>query len=119
MFNTIRDTLDRHESTGGISFRDLCAECNAYSPQEQLAVRRKLQQVHFSQLGDCSIVGSTILFPQRVGLPHGDGVDRHPRRHGIDYAYPISSDPEMDEEEACRKMEDMDTAAVKARKRSR
>lgn len=92
MFNQIASLLEKHEKSGGIRFHDLCAELNAYKPSEKWKVLDTLKQVGFSQLGECSVVDSTPLFPCRVGLPHGDGVDRSPARHGIDYADAVSQD---------------------------
>lgn len=74
------------EQRGEITFGELCRELNCFTDAEIADVRGNVGSCRASQLGEeTRLTSSTLLFPRNVGFPFGDGVDRHPERHGIPY----------------------------------
>lgn len=69
----VYDTLVRH---GELTFRELCVEFNAFSAEEIGDVRRSLSLA--CRIGECDLVGSTILYPSLVAfrrVTNDDGTE--------------------------------------------
>lgn len=56
------------QSRGEATFDEVCAAVGCYRNVERGAVRQSLGRIHAAQLGECEIIGSTLLFPRDVGM---------------------------------------------------
>ena len=65
MDQQIRDIL---QSRGEATFNEVCAEVGCYCNVDRGAVRQSLCRINAARLGECEIIGSTLLFPRNVGM---------------------------------------------------
>lgn len=61
----IREIL---QSRGEATFDEVCAEAGCFSHADRRDSRASLYSINAAQLGECEIIGSTILFPRNVGM---------------------------------------------------
>lgn len=63
LFRKIRDLLDQH---GELTFREVCAGVNCFSPQEVDECRGQCHGL--GQISEAAIGINTILYPQPLGV---------------------------------------------------